>query len=123
MKSTPPRSPEQLPDVQPSSRNRDPDDGAESPFPEPVAIPINGVLDLHTIAPRDTQVVVEEYLQECYRQNIAEIRVIHGKGIGAQREMVRKVLARLDFVDSFGDAPVEAGGWGATLVTLLTPKP
>ncbi len=118
MKSTPPRSPEQLPDVQPSSRNRDPDGGAESPFPEPVALPINGVLDLHTIGPRDTQVVVEEYLRECYRQNIGEIRVIHGKGIGAQREMVRKLLARLDFVDSFGDAPMEAGGWGATLVTL-----
>jgi dsDNA-specific endonuclease/ATPase MutS2 len=49
---------------------------------------------------------------------VREIRVIHGKGIGFQREMVRKVLTGLDFVESFGDAPVEAGGWGATVVTL-----
>ena len=118
MKSTPPRSPVELSGVQPFSPNCDPENGTESPFHEPVTIPINGVLDLHTISPRDTQAVVEEYLRECYRQNIAEIRVIHGKGIGVQREMVRKVLARLDFVHSFGDAPEEAGGWGATAVTL-----
>jgi len=46
------------------------------------------------------------------------VRIIHGRGIGAQREMVRKVLARTPFVESFGDAPAEAGGWGATCAAL-----
>lgn len=94
------------------------EDSSESPFPEPYSIPIDGVLDLHTVAPRDAQAVVEEYLRECHRRKVTAIRVIHGKGIGVQREMVRNVLARLDFVQSYGDAPAEAGGWGATLVTL-----
>ncbi len=102
---------------------RNPDDPApdgsfDSPFGDPVVIPITGVLDLHSVPPRDAQAIVEEYLQECYRQNVGEIRVIHGKGIGWQRDMVRKILRELDFVESFGDAPLEAGGWGATIVTL-----
>jgi dsDNA-specific endonuclease/ATPase MutS2 len=46
------------------------------------------------------------------------LRIIHGRGIGAQREMVRKVLAATPFVTWFGDAPPEAGGWGATVVKL-----
>jgi DNA-nicking Smr family endonuclease len=94
------------------------DPSLDSPFDEPVTIPIDGVLDLHSVAPKDARAVVGEYLQECYRQNIGEIRVIHGKGIGLQREMVRSVLTGLDFVQSFADAPMEAGGWGATVITL-----
>ena len=97
--------------------NRDPLPEPD-PFTEPVAIPLEDVLDLHSVPPRDSQAVVEEYLQECYRQNFVAIRIIHGRGIGAQREMVRKILERLDFVESFSDAPLEAGGWGATIVTL-----
>jgi dsDNA-specific endonuclease/ATPase MutS2 len=103
-------------DHNPENQEREP--SSDSPFDEPVVIPITGILDLHTIRPRDAEAAVEEYLHECYRQNVGEIRLIHGKGIGFQREMVRKVLERLDFVHSFGDAPAEAGGWGATLVTL-----
>ncbi len=85
---------------------------------EPVRIPITDVLDLHTVSPRDVEFVVEEYLIEARSMGLKALRIIHGRGIGYQREVVRKVLARTDFVESFGDAPLEAGGWGATIVTL-----
>jgi len=62
--------------------------------------------------------VVEEYLIEAHRLGYKALRIIHGRGIGVQRVMVRAVLTRTSFVESFGDAPAEAGGWGATLVTL-----
>ncbi|HTS61049.1 MAG TPA: Smr/MutS family protein [Candidatus Acidoferrales bacterium] len=89
-----------------------------SPEDEPVRIPITDVFDLHSIPPRDAQAVVEEYLLEAHRLGFRALRIIHGRGIGAQREMVRAVLARTPFVAEFQDAPAEAGGWGATIVTL-----
>jgi dsDNA-specific endonuclease/ATPase MutS2 len=89
-----------------------------SPFDEPIRIPITDVLDLHSVSPRDVKVVVEEYLNEANRLGLKALRIIHGRGIGVQRETVRKVLAATPFVESFGDAPMEAGGWGATVVTL-----
>ena len=85
---------------------------------EPVRIPITDVFDLHSVPPRDAKDVIEAYLEEAHNQGFRAIRIIHGRGIGAQREMVRKVLARTPFVLSFSDAPPEAGGWGATIVTL-----
>ena len=88
------------------------------PEPEPIRIPITDVFDLHTIPPRDVQAVVEEYLIEARRMGFKALRIIHGRGIGVQREMVRAVLARTGFVAGFQDAPAEAGGWGATVVTL-----
>ena len=86
--------------------------------PEPIRIPITDVFDLHTVPPRDVQAVVEEYLIEARRMGFKALRIIHGRGIGVQREMVRAVLARTGFVAGFQDAPAEAGGWGATVVTL-----
>jgi dsDNA-specific endonuclease/ATPase MutS2 len=86
---------------------------------EPIRIPITDVFDLHTIPPRDVQAVVEEYLSEAHRLGFRALRIIHGRGIGVQREMVRAILARTPFVIEFHDAPAEAGGWGATVVTLL----
>ena len=68
--------------------------------------------------PRDVEGVVEAYLEEAYRLGFRALRIIHGRGIGVQRETVRRVLARTAFVASFQDAPMEAGGWGATVVTL-----
>jgi dsDNA-specific endonuclease/ATPase MutS2 len=62
--------------------------------------------------------VVEEYLREAHAAGFKALRIVHGRGIGVQREMVRAVLGRQDFVAGFGDAPAEAGGWGATVVTL-----
>src|SRR6202521_4707740 len=92
----------------------DPDD--LNPFPEPVEIEITDVFDLHTIPPREVTAVVEEYLREAHRKGFPVVRIIHGKGIGVQREMVRAILARTSFVVDWTDAPPEAGGLGATLV-------
>jgi dsDNA-specific endonuclease/ATPase MutS2 len=89
-----------------------------NPFPEPVAIEIRDVIDLHTIPPRDVKRVVEEYLLEAHRAGFRSVRIIHGKGIGVQREMVRSVLARTRFVEDWTDAPPEAGGLGATIARL-----
>lgn len=88
------------------------------PFDDPVPIPITDVFDLHAVPPREVGPVVEEYLSEANRLGLKALRIIHGRGIGVQREIVRAVLQRTPFVLSFGDAPAEAGGWGATIVTL-----
>lgn len=88
------------------------------PFPEPVRLEIKDVFDLHTIRPREVRAVVEEYLREAHRLGYRRVRIIHGKGVGVQREAVRSVLARTPFVEHFSDAPPEAGGWGATVVRM-----
>ena len=85
---------------------------------EPVRIPITDVFDLHTVPPRDVRPIVEEYLLEAHRLGLRALRIIHGRGIGVQREIVRSVLSRTPFVESYSDAPAEAGGWGATVVTF-----
>ena len=88
------------------------------PFPEPVRLEIKDVFDLHSVPPREVRAVVEEYLREAQRLGYRQVRIIHGKGVGVQREAVRKILARTPFVEHFSDAPPEAGGWGATVVRL-----
>ena len=93
-------------------------DDEMNPFPEPVEIEITDVFDLHTIPPRDVKAVVEEYLSEARRLGFPVVRIIHGKGIGVQREMVRAILARTSFVVDWTDAPPEAGGLGATIVSF-----
>jgi dsDNA-specific endonuclease/ATPase MutS2 len=84
----------------------------------PIIIPITDVFDLHSVPARDVRMVVDEYLEQAYALGLKALRIIHGRGIGVQRETVRKVLASKDYVLAFSDAPAEAGGWGATLVTL-----
>jgi DNA-nicking Smr family endonuclease len=84
----------------------------------PVAIPITGELDLHAFSPRDVPSVVEEYLRECRARGILEVRLVHGRGKGVQRAVVQRLLRSLPEVVSFGDAPPQAGGWGATLLRL-----
>jgi dsDNA-specific endonuclease/ATPase MutS2 len=88
------------------------------PFPEPVEVEITNAFDLHTIQPREVKLVVEEYLQQAHERGFRSVRIIHGKGIGVQREMVRSILAKTPFVVNWTDAPDEAGGWGATIVRL-----
>jgi len=85
---------------------------------EPVRIPITDVFDLHSVAPREVKAAVEAYLEEAHQLGLKALRIIHGRGIGVQRETVREVLARTPYVLDYRDAPAEAGGWGATLVTL-----
>ena len=85
---------------------------------EPVRIPIGSEFDLHSVPSCDLKPVVEEYLIEARRAGLVALRIIHGRGIGVRRETVRAILARTPFVIDFHDAPAEAGGWGATLVTL-----
>jgi dsDNA-specific endonuclease/ATPase MutS2 len=92
------------------------DDAAD--IGEPFRIPIADVFDLHSVPPRDVKDVVEAYLQEAHSLGFRAIRIIHGRGIGVQRETIRAILARTPFVLSFRDAPAEAGGWGATIATL-----
>jgi DNA-nicking Smr family endonuclease len=82
------------------------------------SIPITGELDLHAFAPRDVASVVEEYVIACRERNILALRLVHGKGKGVQRAVVRRVLRSLPVVASFGDAPAERGGFGATVVSL-----
>jgi dsDNA-specific endonuclease/ATPase MutS2 len=90
----------------------------ESPFSEPVILPVEDSIDLHTFHPKDISDVVEEYVEQCKQAGIREVRIIHGKGTGVQRNIVRSILAKNTSVLSFRDAPPEAGGWGSTIVVL-----
>ena len=90
----------------------------EDPFVEPVRLEIRDFIDLHTIQPREVKAVVEEYLIEAHRRGFRFVRIIHGKGIGVQREMVRTILERTAFVSEYYDAPPDAGGVGATIAIL-----
>ena len=91
----------------------------DHPFPEPVEIEITDIFDLHTIPPRDIKRVVEEYLQLAHEKGFKCVRIIHGKGIGVQRDAVRSILERTSFVSDWTDAPPEAGGLGATIVKFM----
>ncbi|HSK30036.1 MAG TPA: Smr/MutS family protein [Candidatus Limnocylindria bacterium] len=94
------------------------DSADDSPFGDPVVLPIEDCLDLHAFSPKDIPSVVEEYLEQCLHAGFSEVRLIHGKGIGVQRNIVRSILSKLAGAASFHDAPAEAGGWGATIVIL-----
>lgn len=85
---------------------------------EPFALPITGELDLHAFAPADIPSVVEEYLLACRERGILEVRLIHGRGQGVQRAVVRRLLASMDWIEGFIDAAPSSGGWGATLARL-----
>lgn len=85
---------------------------------EAVEIPITDVLDLHSFRPAEVPDVVREYLDAAYEKGLRQLRIIHGRGIGVQRQTVRTLLGRDPRVEAFGDAPLEAGGWGATWVKL-----
>ena len=94
------------------------DSDTADPFPEPVEIPITDSLDLHSFSPKDVRNVVEAYLEEARKKGFPIVRIIHGKGVGVQREIVRRVLSETYFVKSFKNAPEFSGSWGATIAEL-----
>src|SRR4051812_48775170 len=97
-------------DSKPETRN--------SEFDEPVEIPITDSIDLHSFSPREVRDVVEAYLVEAHKKGFRIVRIIHGKGVGVQREIVRNVLSETHFVKSFKNAPEFSGSWGSTIAEL-----
>jgi dsDNA-specific endonuclease/ATPase MutS2 len=85
---------------------------------EPLVMEITDVLDLHTFRPREVPDVVRDYLDAAYDKGLRRVRIIHGKGVGVQRRTVHTLLERDPRVTGFGDAPLGAGGWGATWVEM-----
>lgn len=90
----------------------------ETDSPPPVRIPITDILDLHSFQPRDVPDLVRDYLDAAYEKGLRSVRIVHGKGAGVQRKTVRTLLERDPRVTRFGDAPLEAGSWGATWAEL-----
>ena len=85
---------------------------------EPVELEVTDVLDLHSFPPREIGELVSDYLDLAVERGFAQVRIVHGRGVGVQRERVRHILERDRRVEAFGDAPAEAGGWGATWARL-----
>ncbi len=88
----------------------------ENPFDEPFELEITDAIDLHAFNPKDVKAVVETYLNQAREKNFRVVRIVHGKGVGVQKEIVRRVLERTDFVESFKSAPEFMGSWGATII-------
>ena len=83
---------------------------------KPVILPIEDVLDLHTFRPEEVSSLLEDYFSACIEAGIYSVRIIHGKGKGTLKNRVLHLLERDPRVISYGDAPLDAGGWGATIV-------
>ena len=99
------------------------DDSLRDGDPEVVELPLEDFIDLHPFRPKETREVVLAYLEQAIEEGFTEVRIIHGRGIGTQREIVRKTLERHSGVARFADAPGERGGWGATIAWLAQPAP
>jgi len=84
----------------------------------PIKLPIQDILDLHTFNPKEVPDLLEDYFTECIKHGIFSVRVIHGKGKGILKKKVHSILKKNPLVNSYKDAPMEAGSWGATLVDL-----
>lgn len=89
-----------------------------NPFPEPVELEITDSLDLHAFSPRDVRAVTAAYLEEARKKGFRVVRIVHGKGVGVQREIVRNVLSETNFVTKFRSGDEFSGGWGATIAEL-----
>ena len=89
---------------------------------QPVNMPIEDILDLHTFIPKDIPDLLVDYFEACIDADIYSVRIVHGKGRGVLKKRVQELLKKNPMVESFQDAPPEAGGWGATLVELKRHK-
>lgn len=85
---------------------------------DPIEMPINGIIDLHTFRPQEAHAAVEAYIEACSEKGISELRIIHGKGKGVMRDQIHQLLSRHPDVISFTGAPQGAGSWGATLARI-----
>ena len=92
----------------------------ESREPEPVPLEFTDTLDLHSFLPDQIGDLVRDFLEAAAARGLSRLRIIHGRGTGTQRRRVRALVERDPRVVTFADAPAEAGGWGATVVTLET---
>jgi len=100
-----------------AAMGREVDDDCSGGLPA-VELPVDGTLDLHFFRPRDVGELVPDYIAECRRRGILQVRIVHGKGRGALRAKVHAVLSRVEGVRDFSLAGEDGGGWGATLVRL-----
>lgn len=105
----------------PRGAQRGTEEPGHSPDPDPVELPVEDHIDLHLFRPRDIPDVVVSYLDAARQHGFEEVRVVHGKGTGFQRQRVQQVLETLPYVISYSDAPASRGHWGATLVRLRRP--
>ncbi len=80
-------------------------------------VPIEGILDLHTFAPRDVASVSEDYIAEAHAEGLTEVRLIHGRGSGVQRRAIHTILKQHPLVVEFWDAP--EAHLGATIARLV----
>lgn len=96
----------------------DPWEEEEEYFSQPVELPLEDVLDLHTFSPKEVPGLVEDYIQHAYEVGFKQVRIIHGKGKGVLRAIVHSVLAKSPYVRRIEPTPAEFGGWGATVVIL-----
>lgn len=83
---------------------------------DPVEIPIENSIDLHSFSPRDILSVVEEYLLAARDAGFTDVRLIHGRGKGVQRADIQRLLRDHAIVERFWDAP--ESHLGATIVRL-----
>ena len=94
----------------------------DNPFPDSIEIAIEESIDLHWFLPKEVRDVVEGYLEAAIEKGFREVRIIHGRGKGVQRNRVQQILANHPLVERFADAPADRGGWGATIAWLAPPS-
>ncbi len=114
MSKSPSKNPKKLPLI----RKDVAESIASNPFPEPVILPIEAELDLHTFSPREVKPLLEDYLESCREHKIFQVKIIHGKGTGQLKARVRGLLSKNPLVVDFTDAAADSGSWGATMVNL-----
>lgn len=88
-------------------------------IPDFIEYEITDSIDLHGFQPKDVAAVTRAYLEEAHKKGFTVVRIVHGKGVGVQREIVRKILAETLFVKGFKSGDEFSGGWGATIVEFV----